>query len=62
MPLTFGWKDFAVMTRKLIIEGEHFDVNFFKQKDGTIRVEVCRTTTGKHYKMFPDNLINFEES
>ena len=50
------------MTRKLIIEGEHFDVNFFKQKDGTIRVEVCRTNTGKHYKMFPDNFINFEES
>lgn len=50
------------MTRKLIIEGEHFDVNFFTQKDGTIRVEVCHTITGKHYKMFPDNLINFEES
>lgn len=50
------------MTRKLIIRGEHFNVNFFKQTDGTIRVEVSHSITGKHFKMFPDNLINFEES
>ena len=62
VPLISGWKDFVRMTRKLIIKGEHFNVNFFKQTDGTIRVEVSHSITGKHFKMFPDNLINFEES
>jgi hypothetical protein len=51
-----------MITRKLIIDGNHFDVVFFNQDDGTCRVEVSHNITGKHYKMFPDNLINFEES
>jgi len=51
-----------MITRKLIIDGNHFDVVFFNQDDGTCRVEVSHNITGKNYKMFPDNLINFEES
>ena len=48
--------------RKLAIEGNWYTVQFFKQDDGTMRVELSHNITGKHYKMYPDNLINFEES
>jgi hypothetical protein len=51
-----------MITRKLIIDGYHYDVVFYNQDDGTCRVEVSHNVTGKHYKMFPDNVINFEES
>lgn len=49
-------------TRKLVIEGDWYTVQFFKQSDGTVRVELNHNITGKHYKMYPDNIINFEES
>ncbi len=49
-------------TRKLAIEGNWYNVQFFKQDDGTVRVELNHNITGKHYKMYPDNIINFEES
>lgn len=51
-----------MMERKLVIEGDWYTVQFFKQDDGTMRVELSHNITGKHYKMYPDNLINFEES
>ena len=49
-------------TRKLVIEGDWYTVQFFKQSDGAVRIELSHNITGKHYKMYPDNLITFEES
>lgn len=51
-----------MITRKLIIDGDHFDVVFYNQDDGTCRVEVSHSWKGKHYKMFPNNIIKLEES
>ena len=49
-------------TRRMAIDGDWFTVQFFKEGDGSIRVEVVHNVRGKYYKMYPDNLINFEES
>lgn len=49
-------------TRRMAIDGDWFTVQFFKEGDGSIRVEVVHDIRGKYYKMYPDNLINFEES
>ena len=51
-----------MITRRMAIEGEWFTVQFFKESNGTIRVEINHNITGKYYKMYPDNLVNFEES
>jgi len=51
-----------MITRRMAIDGEWFTVQFFKEGDGTIRVEINHNITGKYYKMYPDNLVNFEES
>jgi len=51
-----------MITRKLIIDGHHYEVVFYNQGDKTVRVELSHNVTGKHYKMYPDNVINFEES
>lgn len=47
-------------TRRMAIDGEWFTIQFFKEGDGSIRVEVVHDIKNKHYKMYPDNLINFE--
>ena len=55
--------EFAKMiTKRMAIEGEWFTVQFFKEGNGSIRVEVVHDIRGKYYKMYPNNLINFEES
>ena len=51
-----------MITKRMAIDGEWFTVQFFKQSNGTIRVEINHNITGKYYKMYPDNLVNFEES
>jgi hypothetical protein len=51
-----------MITRRMAIDGEWFTVQFFKEGDGSIRVEVAHDIRGKYYKMYPDNLVNFEES
>jgi hypothetical protein len=51
-----------MQTKKLIIDGDHFEVVFYNQDDGTIRVELSHNVTGKHYKMYPDNIIQLKES
>lgn len=51
-----------MQTRKLIIDGYHYDVVFYNQDDGTMRVELSHNVTGKHYKMYPDNIIQLKES
>ena len=51
-----------MITRRMAINGEWFTVQFFKESNGTIRVEINHNITGKYYKMYPDNLVNFEES
>ena len=51
-----------MQTRKLIIDGHHFEVVFYDQNDGTVRVELSHNVTGKHYKMYPDNIIQLKES
>jgi hypothetical protein len=53
--------DIAMKTRKLAIEGDWYNIQFFKQSDGAVRVELSHNITGKHYKMYPDNKIIFEE-
>jgi hypothetical protein len=51
-----------MITKRMAIDGEWFTVQFFKESNGTIRVEINHNITGKYYKMYPDNLVNFEES
>jgi len=46
-----------MITRRMAIEGEWFTVQFFKEEDGSIRVEVEHEIRGKYYKMYPDNKI-----
>jgi len=43
--------------RRIAIEGEWFTIQFFKEGDGSIRVEMVRDIKGKNYKMYPDNKI-----
>ena len=51
-----------MITKRMAIDGEWFTVQFFKESNGTIRVEINHNITGKYYKMYPDNLVNFEEN
>jgi regulator of RNase E activity RraA len=51
-----------MITRRMAIDGEWFTVQFFKEDDGGIRVEVVHDIKNKFYKMYPDNKIIFEES
>lgn len=51
-----------MITRKLIIDGVHYEVVFYNQNDGTVRVELSHNVTGKNYKMYPDNIIQLKES
>jgi len=51
-----------MITKRMAIDGEWFTVQFFKEGNGTIRVEINHNITGKYYKMYPDNLVNFEEN
>lgn len=51
-----------MIAKRMAIDGEWFTVQFFKESNGTIRVEINHNITGKYYKMYPDNLVNFEES
>ena len=48
--------------RRIAIEGDWFTIQFFKEGDGSIRVEVVHDVKNKFYKMYPDNKITFEES
>jgi hypothetical protein len=43
--------------RRIAIEGDWFTIQFFKEGDGSIRVEMVHDIRGKHYKMYPDNKI-----
>jgi len=53
--------EFVRMTiKRMAIEGEWFTIQFFKEGDGSIRVEVEKEITGKRYKMYPDNKINLD--
>lgn len=51
-----------MITRRMIIEGESFTVQFFKEEGEVIRVEVVHDIKSKYYKMYPDNKITFEET
>jgi len=51
-----------MITRRMAIEGDWFTVQFFKEDDGGIRIEVVHDIKNKFYKMYPDNKIIFEES
>ena len=50
-----------MQTRRMAIDGDWFTVQFFKEGDGSIRVEVVHDIRNKYYKMYPDNKITFEE-
>ena len=49
-----------MITRRIAIEGEWFTVQFFKEGDGSIRVEMVHDIKNKFYKMYPDNKITLE--
>lgn len=51
-----------MITRRMIIEGHSFTVQFFKEEGEVIRVEVVHDIKSKYYKMYPDNKITFEET
>ena len=51
-----------MITRRMAIDGEWFTVQFFKEGDGSIRVEMVHDIKNKFYRMYPDNKITFEES
>ena len=44
----------------MAIDGEWFTIQFFKEGDGSIRVEMVHDVRGKHYKMYPDNKITLD--
>mgnify|MGYP000359678547 FL=1 len=47
-------------TRRIAIEGEWFTIQFFKEGDGSIRVELVHDVRNKYYKMYPDNKITLD--
>jgi len=51
-----------MITRRIAIEGEWFTVQIHKHEDGKIRLELVHDIKNKFYKMYPDNLVNFEEN
>ena len=51
-----------MITKRIAIDGEWFTIQFFKEEDGSIRVEMVHDIRGKYYKMYPDNKVTFEES
>ena len=51
-----------MITRRRAIEGEWFTVQIHKHEDGKIRLELVHDIKNKFYKMYPDNLVNFEEN
>jgi hypothetical protein len=46
-----------MITKRIAIEGEWFTIQFFKEGDGSIRVEMVHDVRNKYYKMYPDNKI-----
>jgi len=59
---TFQHMGFVRMEmKKIAIDGMWLDLQFFKEGDGSIRVEVENHITGKRYKMFPNNKVIFAE-
>lgn len=50
-----------MIEKKVCIEGRWCTLYFFKE-ESSIRVEVEQEVSGKRHKIFPDNIINFEES
>lgn len=51
-----------MVVKKLIIQGEHYTVQFFEEEDKSIRVELNHDVSEKYYKFFPDNKIIFKEN
>jgi len=49
-------------TKRIAIDGVWLDLYFFKEGDGSVRIEVENHISGKRYKMFPSNKIIFEEN
>ena len=49
-----------MITRRIAIEGEWFTIQFFKEGDGSIRVELVHDVRNKYYKMYPDNKITLD--
>lgn len=49
-----------MITKRMAIEGEWFTIQFFKEGDGSVRVEVVQDIKNKFYKMYPDNKIKFD--
>ena len=49
-------------TRRIAIEGEWFTIQFFKEGNESIRVELVHDITNKYYKMYPDNNIVIDNS
>jgi hypothetical protein len=43
--------------KRIAIEGEWFTIQFFKEDDESIRVEMVHDVRGKYYKMYPNNKI-----
>jgi len=51
-----------MITKRIAIDGEWFTIQAHKHEDGTIRLEIMHDIKGKFYNIYPDNLINFNES
>ena len=51
-----------MITKRIAIDGEWFTIQAHKHEDGTIRLEIMHNIKGKFYNIYPDNLINFNES
>jgi len=49
-------------TKRIAIDGIWLDLYFFKEGDGSVRIEVENHISGKRYKMFPSNKIIIEEN
>ena len=50
-----------MITKRIAIDGEWYEVNFFLEENKDIRVELMHNIKMKSYKMYPDNKINIKD-
>lgn len=50
-----------MVIKKIAIDGMWVNLQFFKEGDGSIRMEVEELVSGKRKNVFPDNKITFKE-
>lgn len=50
-----------MVTKKLVIDGDHYTLTVFKEEDGEFRIEIMHDIRMKTYRMYPDNKYNLDD-